>query len=80
VFVRHVFRYFVGRDEMLEDGPALVEAHRAYAESGGSMRALLASILTSPAFLQRTSAGPDGETVGGKTVGSETVESVDSEP
>jgi hypothetical protein len=53
VFVRHVFRYFVGRNETLEDGPVLVEAHRAYAESGGSMRALLASILTSPAFLQR---------------------------
>ncbi len=53
VFVRHVFRYFVGRNETLEDGPALVQAHRAYAGSGGSMRELLASILTSPAFLQR---------------------------
>jgi hypothetical protein len=53
VFVRHVFRYFVGRNETLEDGPVLVEAHRAYVESGGSMRALLASILTSPAFLER---------------------------
>jgi hypothetical protein len=53
VFVRHVFRYFVGRNETLEDGPALVQAHRAYAESGGSLKALLASILTSPAFLER---------------------------
>jgi hypothetical protein len=53
VFVRHVFRYFVGRNETLEDGPALVQAHRAYAQSGGSMQALLASILTSPAFLER---------------------------
>ncbi len=53
VFVRHVFRYFTGRNETLEDGPALVQAHRAYAESGGSMKVLLASILTSPAFLQR---------------------------
>jgi len=53
VFVRHVFRYFVGRSETLEDGPTLIEAHRAYAESGGSMRALLASLLTSPAFLER---------------------------
>ncbi|MEQ8788656.1 MAG: DUF1588 domain-containing protein [Pirellulaceae bacterium] len=55
VFVRHVFRYFVGRNETLEDGPALVAAHRAYVESDGSMRALLASILTSPAFLERAS-------------------------
>jgi hypothetical protein len=53
VFVRHVFRYFIGRNETLVDGPVLVEAHRAYAESGGSMRALLASLLTSPAFLER---------------------------
>jgi hypothetical protein len=53
VFVRHVFRYFVGRHETIEDGPALVEAHRAYHASGGSMRALLATLLTSPAFLQR---------------------------
>jgi hypothetical protein len=56
VFVRHVFRYFVGRNETLEDGPALVEAHRAYTASGGSLRALLASILTSPAFLQRAAS------------------------
>jgi hypothetical protein len=57
VFVRHVFRYFVGRNETLEDGPALVQAHRAYVEGGGSMRALLASILTSPAFIQRAASG-----------------------
>ena len=53
VFVRHVFRYFIGRNETLEDSPALVEAHRAYVESGGSMKVLLAAILTSPAFLER---------------------------
>jgi hypothetical protein len=56
VFVRHVFRYFVGRNETLEDGPALVQAHQAYAESGGSMKALLAALLTSEAFLQRVPA------------------------
>lgn len=53
VFVRHVFRYFIGRNETLNDGPTLVQAHRAYAESGGSMQTLLASLLTSPAFLER---------------------------
>jgi hypothetical protein len=56
VFVRHVFRYFVGRNETAEDGPALVRAHWAYAESGGSMKALLVSLLTSEAFLQRVDA------------------------
>ena len=61
VFVRHVFRYFVGRNETLADGPALVEAHRAYAHSGGSMRTMLASLLTSPAFLQRTAAVDSSE-------------------
>ncbi|QDU96019.1 DUF1588 domain-containing protein [Lignipirellula cremea] len=60
VFVRHVFRYFVGRNETLEDGPALAAAHRAYVESDGSMKALLASILTSPAFLQRAAEGRIG--------------------
>jgi hypothetical protein len=59
VFVRHVFRYFVGRNETLEDGSALVQAHRAYADSGGSMKALLASILTSPAFLERTAVSKE---------------------
>jgi hypothetical protein len=53
VFVRHVFRYFIGRNETLADGPTLVEAHRAYADKGGSLHALLASLLSSPAFLER---------------------------
>lgn len=53
VFVRHVFRYFIGRNETLADGPTLALAHRAYAESDGSLRALLASLLSSPAFLER---------------------------
>jgi hypothetical protein len=56
VFVRHVFRYFVGRSETLADGPVLAEAHQAYVQSGGSMRTLLASILSSPAFLERAAS------------------------
>jgi len=55
VFVRHVFRYFLGRNETLEDGPTLVAAHRAYVDNGGSMNALIASLLTSDAFLYRNS-------------------------
>lgn len=54
VFVRHVFRFFMGRNETLEDGPVLVAAHRAYRESGGSLTALLTSLLTSDSFLYRT--------------------------
>jgi hypothetical protein len=64
VFVRHVFRYFVGRNETLDDGPTLVEAHRAYAENGGSMRALLASLLTSPAFMERALVQPTAADAG----------------
>ena len=55
VFVRHAFRYFLGRNETLADGPALVAAHQAYRKSGGSMNALITSLLTSDPFLLRTS-------------------------
>jgi hypothetical protein len=54
VFVRHAFRFWMGRNETLNDGPVLQEAYRAYKESGGSMKALLVSLLTSDAFLYRT--------------------------
>ena len=54
VFVRHAFRYFLGRNETLADGPTLVAAHRAYRDSGGSMKALIMSLLSSDAFLYRT--------------------------
>jgi hypothetical protein len=53
VFVRHAFRYWMGRNETLDDAPTLIDAHRAYAEAGGSMKALLASLLTSDSFLYR---------------------------
>lgn len=58
VFVRHAFRYFIGRNETLEDGPALVAAYQAYHRNGGSMNALITSLLTSDAFLYRTSDLP----------------------
>ena len=54
VFVRHVFRYFLGRNETLADGPTLVAAHKAYRDSGGSLKALLVSLLSSESFLYRT--------------------------
>lgn len=54
VFVRYAFRFWMGRNETLHDAPVLQEAHRAYKESGGSMNALITSLLTSDAFLYRT--------------------------
>ena len=56
VFVRHAFRYFLGRNETLADGPALVAAHQAYRKSGGSMNALITALLSSDPFLMRTSS------------------------
>lgn len=54
VFVRHAFRFFLGRNETYADGPTLVAAHEAYVNNGGSMRALITSLLTSNAFLMRS--------------------------
>jgi Protein of unknown function (DUF1588)/Protein of unknown function (DUF1592)/Protein of unknown function (DUF1585)/Planctomycete cytochrome C len=54
VFVRHAFRFWMGRNETLNDAPVLQQAFRDYKENGGSMKALLTSLLTSDAFLYRT--------------------------
>ncbi|MFT7632136.1 MAG: hypothetical protein ACI87E_003185 [Mariniblastus sp.] len=54
VFVRHAFRFWMGRNETLNDSPVLQNAHRAYKENGGSMNALIVSLLTSDAFLYRS--------------------------
>ncbi|PQO38820.1 hypothetical protein C5Y96_02825 [Blastopirellula marina] len=54
VFVRHAFRYWMGRNETLNDRAVLQDAYRAYKENGGSMKAMLTSLLTSDAFLYRT--------------------------
>lgn len=53
VFVRHAFRFFLGRNETLADGPAIIAAYRAYKENNGSMKALLTALLTSDSFLYR---------------------------
>ncbi|MFN4261621.1 MAG: DUF1588 domain-containing protein [Gemmataceae bacterium] len=53
VFVRHAFRYWMGRNETLDDAPTLVAADRAYVESGGSMKALITALLISDSFLYR---------------------------
>jgi hypothetical protein len=43
----------MGRNETLNDAPILQEASSAYKDSGGSMKALITSLLTSDAFLYR---------------------------
>ena len=53
VFVRHVFRFYMGRNETVEDAPTLIAADQAYTESGGSMKALVASLLSSDSFVYR---------------------------
>jgi hypothetical protein len=53
VFVRHAFRFWMGRNETLADAPTLLAADRAYVESGGSMMALITALLTSDSFLYR---------------------------
>jgi len=53
VFVRHAFRFWMGRNETIHDASVLQAAYQAYKENGGSMNALLVSLLTSDAFLYR---------------------------
>jgi hypothetical protein len=54
VFIRHAFRYWMGRNETLSDAGTLQAVHKAYKDSGGSFRALVVSLLTSDSFLFRT--------------------------
>ena len=54
MFVRYAFRYFLGRNETLRDAKTLQEADRAYRDGGGSMKALVTSLLSSDSFLYRT--------------------------
>lgn len=60
--IRHVFRYFMGRNEMLSDSTTLIAADKAYQKSGGSFEALLISILSSDSFLYRKDMGKDIKT------------------
>ena len=52
-FIRHLFRYFMGRNEMLSDSKTLIEAEKAYLDNGGSFKALVVSLLSSDSFLYR---------------------------
>jgi hypothetical protein len=66
VFIRHAFRFFMGRNETPGDAPALQEADRAYVESNGSFAAVLTALLSSESFLLRTTV-PAGAGDGKKT-------------
>ena len=43
----------MGRNETLGDAKTVQAAHKAYRDSGGSMKALIVSLLTSESFLFR---------------------------
>ncbi len=53
VFLRHMFRFFMGRNEMLDDAPTLIDMDRAYEQSGGSLKEAVLVLLTSDSFLYR---------------------------
>jgi hypothetical protein len=51
--IRHAFRYFIGRNEVLSDSKTLMDADQAYVESDGSFDAVIVSLLTSDSFIYR---------------------------
>lgn len=51
--IRHAFRYFMGRNEMLSDSQTLIAADQAYLNSGGSFNAVIISLLSSDSFIYR---------------------------
>ena len=51
--IRHAFRYFLGRNEVLSDSRTLIDAEQAYLDSEGSFDAVTASLLTSDSFIYR---------------------------
>ncbi len=55
--IRHAFRFFMGRNEMLSDSKTLMDAEEAYTNSGGSFNAVIVSFLTSDSFMYRKPVG-----------------------
>jgi hypothetical protein len=56
--IRHAFRFYMGRNELVSDSKTLIDADRAYVQSGGSFRAVIVSLLTSDSFLYRKPNAP----------------------
>jgi hypothetical protein len=52
-FIRQNFRYFMGRDETLEDACTLSQMEAAYDENHGSMIEMIVALMTSDSFLYR---------------------------
>ena len=57
--IRHAFRFFLGRNEMLSDSQTLIDADHAYVESEGSFNAVIVSLLSSDSFFYRKVWGED---------------------
>ena len=51
--IRHAFRFFIGRNEVLSDSKTLIDADQSYVQSGGSFDAVIISLLTSDSFIYR---------------------------
>ena len=51
--IRHAFRFYMGRNEMLSDSQTLIDADRAYIQNGGSFQSVIVSLLTSDSFRYR---------------------------
>ncbi len=60
VFIRHTFRYFLGRNETLADAKTLQQADKVYVDSQGSFKALVVSLLSSDSFLTRSPSNEIG--------------------
>ena len=64
VFLRHVFRFFSGRNETITDANTLIAMDQAYQDSG-SLKAAVKTLFQSDSFLKRqfaqTAASHDGE-------------------
>jgi len=54
--IRHAFRFYLGRNELLSDAQTLIDADRAYVDSDGSFRAVIVSLLSSDSFRYRKPA------------------------
>ncbi len=55
--IRHAFRYFMGRNEVLSDSKTLLDAEQVYVATGGSFDAVIVSLLTSDSFIYRKAVG-----------------------
>ena len=53
VFLRHVFRFFMGRNETEYDANTLIKMEAAYHKNGGSLKSAIVSLLTSKSFTRR---------------------------